>query len=108
MSPITTALLACLLVLGQGRLSANETAQSADAPLLSMEQAVAKARAYAAKKHIKIGKAYLQAAIFHPVARDAEINGRSWEIIWQLPRARGGTTTICVFESGEFRVSFGE
>ncbi len=94
------------LIFGFGQAALNAPAQAGDAPRISMEQAVAKAREYVVRKHVRIDKQYLQAAIFHPSTSQA--NGRSWEIIWQMPKARGGTTTVYVLEDDTFRVAFGE
>jgi len=79
-----------------------------DAPQLTLEQAVAKAKDHAMKKKIEFSSQYLQAAEFNPMSAAPKTTGRCWKLRWQVPRAKGGTTFIDVCEDGRVDVQFGE
>ena len=72
-----------------------------DAPLIELADAVAKAKAYAREHHLDLSRQYLKGASFDPVAR-------TWEIDWQIPRAKGGNTLFVVPEVGAITVQSGK
>ena len=78
-----------------------------DAPLLTLEQAVAKAKDHAKEKKV-LSRQYLQSAEFNPMNAAPKTTGRCWMLRWQVPRAKGGTTFINVCEDGRIDVEFGE
>lgn len=79
-----------------------------DAPQLTLEQAVAKAKAHAKDKKIDLSRQYLESAEFDRLGADPKTTGRCWKLRWQVPRAKGGTTFINVCEDGRVEVQFGE
>ncbi|MDP1916059.1 MAG: hypothetical protein Q8L14_07430 [Myxococcales bacterium] len=79
-----------------------------DAPLLTLEQAVAKAKDHAKEKKVELSRQYLQSAEFNPMSAAPKTTGRCWMLRWQVPRAKGGTTFINVCEDGRVDVEFGE
>lgn len=82
--------------------------QSGDRPALSMNEAIHAAQSYLHEQKIDPEKngQYLMAAIFHPFK--SEQDERHWEIIWQVPNAKGGTTWVDVYETGKVQLRFGE
>ncbi len=85
-----------------------EPGQAGDAPQLSLEQAVTKAKAYAASKKIDLSRQYLEAVAFDPMGVGASRTGRCWSLRWQVPRAKGGTTFFTLCEDGRVEHTFGE
>ena len=79
-----------------------------DAPQLTLEQAVAKAKDHAKEKKVELSRQYLQSAEFNPMNAAPKTTGRCWMLRWQVPRAKGGTTFINVCEDGRIDVEFGE
>lgn len=79
-----------------------------DAPQLSMEEAIAKAKAHAKEKKLDLSRQYLEAAEFDRMGAAPKTTGRCWKLRWQVPRAKGGTTFIHVCEDGRIDVEFGE
>lgn len=71
------------------------------APQFELTAAVAKARTYASANTLDLTKQYLQSASFDPVARE-------WEVVWQKPNAKGGSTAFHVKETGTISVTNGE
>jgi hypothetical protein len=79
-----------------------------DAPKLSLEQAIAKAKEHAKDKKVDLSRQYLQSAEFNPTSAAPKTTGRCWLLRWQVPRAKGGTTFINVCEDGRLELQFGE
>lgn len=77
-----------------------------DAPALSLEQAVAKARSFAATRKLDLSRQYLQSAVFDFTTSTQ--SGRCWQLTWQTPNAKGGTTFFGVCEDGRLIQTFGE
>ncbi len=76
--------------------------------MLTLEQAVAKAKEHAKEKKVDLSRQYLQSAEFNPMSAAPKTTGRCWMLRWQVPRAKGGTTFINVCEDGRVDVEFGE
>ncbi len=79
-----------------------------EAPQLSMEQAIVKAKEHAKTKKIDLSRQYLEAAEFDRRGAVPKTKGRCWKLRWQLPNGKGGTTFIDVCEDGRIDVNFGE
>ena len=79
-----------------------------DAPQLTLEQAIAKAKEHAKTKKVDLSRQYLQSAEFDPMSAAPKTTGRCWKLRWQVPRAKGGTTFMELCEDGRVEVEFGE
>lgn len=79
-----------------------------DAPHLTMEQAIVKAKDHAKTKKIDLSRQYLEAAEFDRGGAAPKTKGRCWKLRWQMPNAKGGTTFIDVCEDGRIDVNYGE
>lgn len=82
--------------------------QAGDAPQLSLEQAITKAKAYAATKKVDLSRQYLESVKFNPMGVGSDRTARCWSLVWQVPRAKGGTTFITLCEDGRSEHTFGE
>lgn len=103
-TPLVTV-LGCLV----GTLALAEPPRGAgDAPRLTLEQALDRARAVAKDKKLDLSRQYLEAVVFDRRGASPSAFGRCWEARWQVPNAKGGSTHIYVCEDDRVEVRRGE
>lgn len=79
-----------------------------DAPQLTLEQALARAREVARDKKLDLSRHYLEAVVFDRRGASPTAFGRCWEARWQVPNVKGGSTSIFVCEGERVEVRHGE
>lgn len=81
---------------------------AAEAPELTLEEAVARASAFLKEKNIDVSQHYLEAAEFDRRGARPPSWERCWKVRWQMPRVKGGLAIVHVCEDGRIELHRGE